>query len=177
MRGRSIPVLLRGESWAAIWHSRRTHRSAMDRSPRRDGSARHRNTHSHHHILYILTNLMTLKTGQDLIDEAKQQIEEVTPEEVRAMQARNERVVYLDVRESNEWNLGRLPQAIHLPRGNLETKVEALINRNQRVVLYCARGNRSALAALTMKQMGYENVASMARGIQGWADINGEIEG
>ena len=120
---------------------------------------------------------MTLKTGQDLIDEAKQQIEEVTPEEVREMQARNERVVYLDVREPNEWNLGRLPQAIHLPRGNLETKVEALIDRNQRVVLYCARGNRSALAALTMKQMGYENVASMARGIQGWADINGEIEG
>ena len=120
---------------------------------------------------------MTLKTGQDLIDEAKQQIEEVTPEQVREMQARNERVVYLDVREPNEWNLGRLPQAIHLPRGNLETKVEALIDRNQRVVIYCARGNRSALAALTMKQMGYENVASMARGIQGWADINGEIEG
>ncbi|OLD42138.1 MAG: hypothetical protein AUI63_08985 [Gemmatimonadetes bacterium 13_1_40CM_2_60_3] len=120
---------------------------------------------------------MTLKTGQDLIDEAKQQIEEVTPEEVRAMQARNERVVYLDIREPNEWNLGRLPQAIHLPRGNLETKVEALIDRNQRVVIYCARGNRSALAALTMKQMGYENAASMARGIQGWAEINGEIEG
>ncbi|PYO09173.1 MAG: sulfurtransferase [Gemmatimonadetes bacterium] len=120
---------------------------------------------------------MTLKTGQDLIDEAKQQIEEVTPEQVREMQARNERVVYLDVREPNEWNLGRLPQAIHLPRGNLETKVEALIDRNQRVVIYCARGNRSALAALTMKQMGYENVASMARGIQGWAEINGEIEG
>ncbi len=120
---------------------------------------------------------MTLKTGQDLIDEAKQQIEEVTPEQVREMQARNERVVYLDIREPNEWNLGRLPQAIHLPRGNLETKVEALIDRNQRVVIYCARGNRSALAALTMKQMGYENVASMARGIQGWAEINGEIEG
>ncbi len=120
---------------------------------------------------------MTLKTGQDLIDEAKQQIEEVTPEQVREMQARNERVVYLDVREPNEWNLGRLPQAIHLPRGNLETKVEALIHRSQRVVIYCARGNRSALAALTMKQMGYENVASMARGIQGWAEINGEIEG
>ncbi|HEY3114875.1 MAG TPA: rhodanese-like domain-containing protein [Gemmatimonadaceae bacterium] len=120
---------------------------------------------------------MTHKTGQDLIDEAKQQIDEVTPEEVRDMQARNEHVVYLDIREPNEWNLGRLPQAVHLPRGNLETKVEALIDRNQRVVIYCARGNRSALAALTMKQMGYENVASMARGIQGWAEINGEIEG
>lgn len=120
---------------------------------------------------------MTYKTGQDLIDEAKQQIEELTPEQVRDMQARNEQAVYLDVREPNEWNLGRLPRAIHLPRGNLESKVEALIDRNQKVVIYCARGNRSALAALTLKQMGYENVASMSRGIQGWAEINGEIEG
>src|SRR6476619_3137907 len=120
---------------------------------------------------------MTHKTGQDLIDEAKQQIREVTPEEVRDMQARNEPVVYLDVREPNEWNLGRLPHAVHLPRGNLEGTVEGLIGRDQKVVIYCARGNRSALAALTMKQMGYENVSSMARGIQGWADINGDIEG
>ena len=119
---------------------------------------------------------MSYKTGQDLIDEAKQQIEEVTPEHVREMQARNEAVVYLDVREPNEWNLGRLPGAIHLPRGNLETKVEGIIDRNKKVVIYCARGNRSALAAVTMKQMGYENVASMARGFQGWAEIDGEIE-
>jgi len=120
---------------------------------------------------------MAHKTGEDLVEEAKQQIDEVTPEQVREMQARDERVVYLDVREPNEWNLGRLPHAVHLPRGNLETKVEALIDRSQKVVVYCARGNRSALAALTMKQMGYENVASMARGFLGWSDINGEVEG
>jgi sulfur-carrier protein adenylyltransferase/sulfurtransferase len=120
---------------------------------------------------------MAHKTGQELIDEAKRQIEEVTPEQVRDMQTRNEHAVYLDVREPNEWNLGRLPQAIHLPRGNLESKVEGIIDRNQKVVIYCARGNRSALAALTMKQMGYEDVASMARGFLGWADIGGEVEG
>jgi rhodanese-related sulfurtransferase len=120
---------------------------------------------------------MTHKTGMDLIADAKRQIDEVSPEQVREMQARGERVVYLDVREPNEWNLGRLPLAIHLPRGNLETKVEALIDRHLKVVIYCGRGNRSALAALTMKQMGYENVASMARGFQGWAEINGEVEG
>jgi sulfur-carrier protein adenylyltransferase/sulfurtransferase len=119
---------------------------------------------------------MPTRTGQDLIDEAKRQIEQVTPEQVRDMQARNDRVVYLDVREPNEWNLGRLPHAIHLPRGNLEGKVEGIIDRNQKVVIYCARGNRSALAALTMKQMGYEDVSSMARGIQGWAEIGGDIE-
>jgi sulfur-carrier protein adenylyltransferase/sulfurtransferase len=116
------------------------------------------------------------KTGQDLIDEAKQQIDEVTPEQVREMQAHGEQAVYLDVREPAEWNLGRIPHAVHLPRGNLESKIEGLIDRDQRVVVYCARGNRSALAALTMKQMGYERVASMSSGFQGWADINGEVE-
>ena len=118
---------------------------------------------------------MAHRTGRDLIEEAKQQIDEVTPEEVREMQARDERVVYLDVRESNEWNLGHLPRAIHLPRGNLEGKVEGIIDRSQKVVIYCARGNRSALAALTLQQMGYENVCSMKRGIQGWAEIGGEV--
>lgn len=119
---------------------------------------------------------MTHKSGEDLIAEAKEQIREVTPEEVQAMQSRQERVVYLDVREPNEWNLGRLPNAVHLARGNLETKIEALVDRGQRVVVYCARGNRSALAALTMQQMGYENVSSMARGFGGWVDISGEVE-
>jgi rhodanese-related sulfurtransferase len=119
---------------------------------------------------------MAHKSGEDLVEEAKLQIEEVAPEKVREMKARGENVVYLDVREPNEWNLGRIPGAVHLPRGNLESKVEGLIDRDQKVVIYCARGNRSALAALTMKQMGYDNVASMARGFLGWADINGDVE-
>ena len=76
---------------------------------------------------------MEYKSAQDLIDEAKQQIEQVTPTEVRDMQARGDTVVYLDVREPNEWNLGHLPNAVHLPRGNLESKVEGLVDRDQRV--------------------------------------------
>ncbi len=119
---------------------------------------------------------MAHKTGEDLIAEAKEQIQEVSPEDVKAMIARGDKVVYLDVREPNEWNLGRIPGAVHLPRGNLETKIEALVDRQQPVVVYCARGNRSALAALTMKQMGYEKVSSMARGFGGWIDVNGEVE-
>jgi rhodanese-related sulfurtransferase len=120
---------------------------------------------------------MTYKTGQDLIDEAKQQIDEVSPEEVRDMLARSDSAVYLDVREPNEWNLGHIPGAVHLPRGHLESKIEALVERDKRVIVICARGNRSALAALTMKQMGYEKVASMARGMSGWSDIGGDIDG
>src|ERR1700693_4538619 len=96
------------------WNSCRTHRRAVDPSARRNGDDRHQDAHSDRHILLILTQAMAHKTGQDLIDEAKQQIEELTPEQVRDMQARNERAVYLDVREPNEWNLGRLPHAIPL---------------------------------------------------------------
>ena len=120
---------------------------------------------------------MTYKTGQDLIDEAKQQIEEVSPEDVRDMIERKDNAVYLDVREPNEWNLGHIAGAVHLPRGHLESKIEGLVERDQRVIVICARGNRSALAALTMKQMGYDKVASMARGMSGWSDIGGEIDG
>lgn len=120
---------------------------------------------------------MTYKTGSDLIEEARAQISEVSPAEVKAMLGRNEPVVYLDVREPNEWNLGHIPGAVHLPRGNLESKVEGILpDRSGRIVVYCARGNRSALAALTLKQMGYESVASMSEGIAGWADVSGPID-
>jgi sulfur-carrier protein adenylyltransferase/sulfurtransferase len=119
---------------------------------------------------------VTENIGEDPVQAAKRQIEEVTPEQVLEMQANGEDVVYLDVREPREWNLGRLPHAVHLPLGDLEHKVGDLIDRDRRVVVYCARGNRSALAALAMKRMGYDKAASMARGITGWADVNGEIE-
>lgn len=119
---------------------------------------------------------MSYKTGAELTEEARAQIREVTPAEVKAMLDRNEDAVYLDVREPNEWNLGRIPGAVHLPRGNLESKLEAMVGRDRRIVVYCARGNRSALAALTMRQMGYDDVASMSSGFQAWPDVDGPIE-
>ncbi len=119
---------------------------------------------------------MTFKTGADLVEEARQRIEEISPGATRAIHEARENVVFLDVREPNEWNLGRIPGAVHLPRGNLESKVEGLIDRAQRVIVYCARANRSALAADTMQQMGYENVASMSEGFGGWIAASGDVE-
>jgi rhodanese-related sulfurtransferase len=119
---------------------------------------------------------MPYKTGTDLVNEAKERIREVTPSEVLAMQRQNAAVVYLDVREPNEWNLGHLPNAVHLPRGNLESNIEARVGRDETIVIYCARGNRSALAADTLQQMGYENVSSMADGWGGWIAIEGDVE-
>ena len=120
---------------------------------------------------------MANKTAADLVNEAKSRIKEVSPQDVRAMQERGENVVYLDVREPQEWNLGHLPRAILIPRGTLEGAIEARVPRDQKVVIYCASGNRSAFAADTLQQMGYSDVASMARGFRGWAEAGWEVEG
>lgn len=119
---------------------------------------------------------MTFKTGAELIEEARRRITEISPAETKTLHGGHEDVVFLDVREPNEWNLGRIPGAIHLPRGNLESKVEGIADREKRVIVYCARANRSALAADTMQQMGYTNVASMAEGFGGWIAAGGDVE-
>ena len=120
---------------------------------------------------------MAHKTGMDLIADAKTRIREVSAPEVKRMIEKNEKTIYLDVREPNEWNLGHLPKAMHIPRGTLETKVEQAIPRDAHVVIYCAGGNRSALAADTMQQMGYRNVSSMAGGWRSWVEAEGPVEG
>jgi rhodanese-related sulfurtransferase len=120
---------------------------------------------------------MAPKSGMELIAEARARIKEMTAQQVREMRGRGEEAVFLDVREPNEWNLGHLPGATHIPRGQLETKVEALIPRQRKVVIYCAAGNRSALAADTLQQMGYTDVASLAGGFTAWAHSGGDVEG
>ena len=120
---------------------------------------------------------MAPKSALDMINDAKARIREVTPQQVREIHTRGDKAVLLDVREPNEWNLGRLPGAVHIPRGMLETKIEAAVPRDRQIVIYCASGNRSALAADTLQQMGYANVASMSGGFTGWAQSGGEVEG
>ncbi len=115
-------------------------------------------------------------SGAEVIRRIRSQIDEVDPSEVKAM---NGNAVLLDVRESDEWDAGHLPGAKHIPRGYLESRVEGVIgsDRDQRVVIYCASGQRSALAANTLKELlGYENVASMNGGITLWKDRGYDVE-
>lgn len=116
-----------------------------------------------------------MKSGTDLINESKARITEVDAAQAQALHAKGD-VVFLDVRDQNEVNLGRIPRAVHISRGNLETKVEAVVPREAEVVVYCASGNRSALAADVMQDMGYSNVSSLAGGIRGWAESGGDID-
>jgi rhodanese-related sulfurtransferase len=111
-----------------------------------------------------------------MIAGAKAQITEVTPQQVMEMQQRGDDVTLLDCRDLQEVNLGKIPGASHVSRGNLETKIEAVVPRDAHLVIYCASGNRSALAAVTLREMGYENVASMATGFRGWVEAGGDVE-
>jgi molybdopterin/thiamine biosynthesis adenylyltransferase/rhodanese-related sulfurtransferase len=115
-------------------------------------------------------------TGAEVIRKIRSQVEEVDPGEVREHLGNG--VVLVDVRESEEWDAGHIPGAKHVPRGYLESRIEgAVSDRDQRVVLYCATGQRSALAANTLReQLGYENVASMNGGITLWKDRGYDVE-
>src|ERR687889_2423038 len=107
-------------------------------------------------------------SGAEVIRQIKSQIDEVDPSEVNSAigNGNGSRPLLIDVRESDEWDAGHIPGAKHVPRGHLESRIEgAAPDRSQRVVLYCASGNRSALAARTLlEDLGYENVESMTGG-------------
>ncbi|MBA3427845.1 MAG: ThiF family adenylyltransferase, partial [Actinobacteria bacterium] len=119
-------------------------------------------------------------SGAEVIRQIKSQIDEVDPSEVNSAgsNGNGSRPVLIDVRESEEWDAGHIPGAKHVPRGYLESRIEGAVpDRSQRVVLYCASGNRSALAAHTLTDMlGYENVESMTGGITLWKDRGYDVE-
>jgi molybdopterin/thiamine biosynthesis adenylyltransferase/rhodanese-related sulfurtransferase len=120
-----------------------------------------------------------MPSGAELIRRVKEQIHEVDPREVdEGGKLNGDAPVIVDVREQQEWDEGHIPGAVHVPRGHLESRIEAVApDRRRPVVLYCASGNRSALAAHTLQSMlGYENVASMTGGITLWKDRGYDVE-
>lgn len=111
------------------------------------------------------------KSQQDFLEEARQLVPEVTVAEVDERRQRGEDVILLDVREKDEVRTGYINGAISVPRGFLEMQVTGQIpDRDQDVVVYCAGGVRSLLAGRVMREMGYQNVSSMAGGITQWKD-------
>ena len=108
-------------------------------------------------------------SSQELLARVKSEIKELPMSEVKAKLDRGDEFTLIDVREQDEYDQGFIGGATHIPRGFLELRVEALVNdRNTEVVLYCAGGNRSALAAKSLESMGYTNIISMKEGFNGW---------
>jgi molybdopterin/thiamine biosynthesis adenylyltransferase/rhodanese-related sulfurtransferase len=118
---------------------------------------------------------MTPVTGHEILKEAKKAAAALKPEEV-AQLAEKEKVTLVDVRETDEWRRGHLPNAVHVSRSWLEMQAESKVpDKDAPIIVYCAGGNRSALATETMKQMGYTNVRHMSGGFAGWRDAGLKI--
>ncbi len=104
----------------------------------------------------------------DLLRQARADVREVTVTAADDLRA-NPDVVMVDVREEDEWAGGHVPGARHVPRSHLEERIEeAAPDRSSRLVLYCAVGVRSVLAARALRAMGYADVASVEGGFDEW---------
>lgn len=86
-------------------------------------------------------------------------------------------VAIIDCREVEEIQHGMIPGAVHIPRSYLETRVESVVpDREQKIILYCASGVRSAFGALTLgEEMGYQDISSMSGGFVQWKDLGYEV--
>jgi molybdopterin/thiamine biosynthesis adenylyltransferase/rhodanese-related sulfurtransferase len=115
-------------------------------------------------------------TFREVLSNTKKQIREVSVDDVRRLLDQKAPVKLIDVRESDEYAGGRIPGAVSVPRGYLELRIEDKAQRDEELVLYCAGGTRSALAAKTLQEMGYQKVASMAGGFNRWSDAAYPVE-
>ena len=103
------------------------------------------------------------------LEELKSTVPQVTVAEVRSMRERGEDFVLIDVREAEENRRGRIPGGQHISRGFLEMKIEeAVPDHGAKIVVHCAGGVRSLLAAQSLRRLGYADVSSMAGGFEQW---------
>ena len=118
----------------------------------------------------------------DVLSQVKRSIREVSVDETKAQviqtsSAAGERPVLVDIRERDEYEQGFIPRAEWIPRGFLEMKIEDLVpERDREVILYCAGGNRSALAARSLQELAYTKVSSMAGGFRAWKQAGHSFE-
>jgi sulfur-carrier protein adenylyltransferase/sulfurtransferase len=108
-----------------------------------------------------------MASNSELLQQARTRVPEIALEEARTLLGGD--AVFLDVREPAEWALGHVPDAVHLPRAQVEAGIaDAVPDKSARVVVYCARGNRSAVAGSTLRALGYQRVENLVEGFLGW---------
>ncbi len=117
-------------------------------------------------------------TTQDLVARAREQIRELDTSEAR--ERIDQGATPLDVREAEELTTGYLPDAVHIPRGFLEFKLGSnpvTQDTSSELLVYCKTGGRAALAAQTLQTLGYDNVAVVRGGFDGWLAAGEPVEG
>src|SRR5689334_21403055 len=125
------------------------------------------------------------KSASQLVAEAHQTVPEITVAQAKQELDQGQASLLLDVRESAEWERGHIPGAVLAPRGMLEwyadpttpyAKSELTTKRDARIIVACASGGRSMLAAQTLKSMGYTDVVNMTGGFNEWSKKGFPVE-
>ncbi|HAY32794.1 MAG TPA: rhodanese-like domain-containing protein [Ignavibacteria bacterium] len=117
------------------------------------------------------------KTFHELCYDVKKNIRECSVQDVMEMKKNSEDFILVDIREDNEFEKGRIKDAVHIGKGIIERDIHLYIDdHDKKIVLYCGGGYRSAIAAESLQKMGYTNVISMDGGWKGWNAVGGEIE-
>jgi len=123
------------------------------------------------------------KSASELVAEAKTKVENLDVDAVEA-EIKSGKAVVIDLRETEELTAtGRIPGSVHVPRGMLEFRADPTspyhldpIDPSKRIILHCASGGRSALAANTLQAMGYGNVAHLDGGFTAWKAAGKPVE-
>jgi rhodanese-related sulfurtransferase len=114
---------------------------------------------------------MVMPEFHELVSEAKKEVQEINSAELKRMQQNGEKFTLIDVREKADADKGMIPNAVNISRGMLEHNIDQVTtDKSEKMVLYCGGGSRSALAAASLKKMGFKNVISLAGGYRGWKE-------
>jgi len=120
---------------------------------------------------------MPMPEFKQLVSEAKSEIQEIGPQDLRRMQNGTQDFALIDVREKDDAAKGMIPGAVHISRGMLEHNIDQVTtDKEKKIVLYCGGGSRSALSAWMLKKMGFKNVISLAGGYRGWNESQNKKE-
>lgn len=108
-----------------------------------------------------------------MIESCKKEIIEYTCDEVFKRLDAGEKLNLIDTREDLEWQQGRIQSSTHIGKGVIERDIEEKFpEKNSELILYCGGGFRSAIAAKSLKDMGYTKAISMDGGIREWRSKN-----
>lgn len=127
---------------------------------------------------------MPIRSIFTAVEHAKTQIQNLSVEDLDAELSAAGDLLLVDIRELQERvDLGTIPGAVHVPRGMLEFWADPVspyyrdyFQENRRIVVFCAAGGRSALAAQALQEMGFTNVAHLEHGFAGWENANRPVE-
>ncbi len=110
-----------------------------------------------------------MATYRELLQQVKEEIEEISSVAAQDLHTSSEPPLFVDVREPDEWEEGHIPGAVYVSRGRLEQQIEGLVpDKTRPLVVYCSAGSRSAFAAKSLGELGYEDVCNLAGGFSDW---------